>query len=43
MIDVRGTYLPMVRMYEVFALEPEITTPTAAILLILETEGNGLR
>ncbi|QPD04826.1 MAG: Chemotaxis protein CheA [Candidatus Nitrospira kreftii] len=38
-IDVRGTYLPMVRMYEVFALEPEITTPTAAILLILETEG----
>lgn len=38
-IDVRGTYLPVVRMYEVFALEPEITTPTAAILLILETEG----
>ncbi len=39
LIDVRGTYLPMVRMYEIFALQPEITDPTKAILLILETEG----
>ncbi len=39
LIDVRGTYLPMVRMYEVFALQPGITDPTEAILLILETEG----
>ena len=39
LINVRGTYLPMMRMYEVFSLQPEYTEPTKAILLILETEG----
>ncbi|MDH5668218.1 MAG: chemotaxis protein CheA [Nitrospira sp.] len=39
LINVRGTYLPMVRLYEVFTLEPEHTEPTKGILLILETEG----
>lgn len=39
LINVRGTYLPMVRMYDVFVLEPEYTNPMKAILLILETEG----
>jgi two-component system chemotaxis sensor kinase CheA len=39
LINVRGTYLPMIRLYEVFALQPEHTEPTKAILLILETEG----
>ncbi|OQW35755.1 MAG: hypothetical protein A4E19_16025 [Nitrospira sp. SG-bin1] len=39
LINVRGTYLPMVRLYEVFSLQPEHTIPTKAILLILETEG----
>jgi two-component system chemotaxis sensor kinase CheA len=39
LINVRNTYLPMMRMYEVFSLEPEYTDPTKAILLILETEG----
>ena len=39
LINVRGTYLPIMRMYEVFSLEPEYTEPTKAILLILETEG----
>ena len=39
LINVRGTYLPMMRMYDVFSLEPEYTDPTKAILLILETEG----
>ena len=39
LINVRGTYLPVIRLYEVFALHPEITDPTKAILLILETEG----
>lgn len=39
LINVRGTYLQMVRLYEVFALQPELTDPTKAILLILETEG----
>lgn len=39
LVNVRGTYLPMIRMYEVFSLKPEHTEPTKAILLILETEG----
>jgi two-component system chemotaxis sensor kinase CheA len=39
LVNVRGTYLPMIRLYDVFCLHPEITDPTAAILLILETEG----
>lgn len=39
LIDVRGTYLPVIRLYEVFALRPEHTLPTKAIFLILETEG----
>jgi two-component system, chemotaxis family, sensor kinase CheA len=39
LINVRGTYLPMMRMYEVFGLQPEHREPTKAILLILETEG----
>lgn len=39
LINVRGTYIPMVRLYDVFANEPEFTDPKDAILLILEAEG----
>ncbi len=39
LVNVRGTYLPMTRLYEVFATEPEHTDPNEAILLILEAEG----
>ncbi len=39
LINVRDTYLPIVRLYEVFSLQPEHTDPTKGILLILETEG----
>lgn len=39
LVNVRETYLPMIRLYEVFALQPEHTEPIKAILLILETEG----
>lgn len=39
LINVRGTYLPMVRLYEVFNLQPEYTDVVKGILLILETEG----
>jgi len=39
LINVRGTYLTMVRLYEVFSLQPEYTEAAKAILLILETEG----
>ncbi len=39
LLDVRNTYLPMMRLYDVFSLQPEFIDPTKAILLILETEG----
>ena len=39
LINVRSTYLPMMRLYDVFSLQPEYTEPTKAILIILETEG----
>ncbi|CUQ67256.1 chemotaxis protein CheA [Candidatus Nitrospira inopinata] len=39
LIDVRGIYLPVVRLYDVFNLKPEHVDPEKAILLILETEG----
>jgi two-component system chemotaxis sensor kinase CheA len=39
LINVRSTYLPMMRLYDVFSLQPEYIDPTKAILLILETEG----
>lgn len=39
LVNVHGAYLPVIRLYEVFTLKPEITDPTKAILLILETEG----
>jgi len=38
-MNVRGTYHPMMRLYEVFGLQPEYKDPAKAILLILETEG----
>jgi two-component system, chemotaxis family, sensor kinase CheA len=40
LINVRGTYLPMMRLYEAFSLQPEHTDPTKGIVLILETEGD---
>jgi two-component system chemotaxis sensor kinase CheA len=39
LINVRGSYLPVIRLHEVFSLQPEHTEPTKGILLILETEG----
>ena len=38
-MNVRGTYHPMMRLYEVFDLEPEHKDPSKAILMVLETEG----
>ena len=38
-MNIRGTYHPMMRLYEVFDLEPEHKDPTKAILMVLETEG----
>ncbi|BCA54759.1 chemotaxis protein CheA [Nitrospira sp. KM1] len=39
LVNVRGTYIPMTRLYDVFGNVPEYTDPHEAILLILETEG----
>lgn len=39
LINVRGTYIPVTRLYEVFGNDPDYTDPKQAILLILETEG----
>ena len=38
-VNVRGAFYPIVRLYEVFDLQPEHKNPAEAILLILETEG----
>ena len=39
-VNVRGAFYPIVRLYEVFDLQPEHKNPAEAILLILETEGD---
>lgn len=39
LINVRNTYIPIVRLYEVFESKPQYTNPSEATLLILETEG----
>ncbi|MBI5855945.1 MAG: chemotaxis protein CheA [Nitrospirae bacterium] len=38
-LNVRGAYLPVMRLAEVFGVKPDITDPAQAILVILETEG----
>jgi two-component system chemotaxis sensor kinase CheA len=38
-VNVRDTYLPVVRLAEAFGVTPDGTDPTQAILVILETEG----
>ena len=36
---VRENVIPIVRLYELFSVEPEYTKPTDAIVVIIETEG----
>ncbi len=38
-VNIRGEWVPMVRLYEVFQLTPECTDPAQALLVILEAEG----
>ena len=38
-VKVRGEYLPLIPMYQMFDIEPRITEPSEGILVILETEG----
>jgi two-component system chemotaxis sensor kinase CheA len=38
-VRVRGEYLPMITLHQVFNIKPKITDPTEGILVLLETEG----
>ncbi len=38
-INLRGEFLPLLRLYEEFNIEAEINDPTEAIILIVESEG----
>jgi two-component system chemotaxis sensor kinase CheA len=39
LISVRGEYLPLVRLYEVFDLPTQRTDPTQALVVIIESVG----
>jgi len=38
-VKVRGEYLPLIPLYQMFNITPQITDPAEGILVILETEG----
>ncbi|HEX8788065.1 MAG TPA: chemotaxis protein CheA [Telluria sp.] len=38
-VKVRGDYLPLIPLYQMFGVTPRITDPSEGILVILETEG----
>jgi two-component system chemotaxis sensor kinase CheA len=38
-VKVRGDYLPLIPLYQMFGIEPRIVDPCEGILVILETEG----
>ena len=38
-VKVRGEYLPLIPLYQMFNIEPRIIDPAEGILVILETEG----
>jgi two-component system chemotaxis sensor kinase CheA len=38
-VAVRGEFLPVVRLYEVFTQEPKVTNPWEASLVLVESEG----
>jgi two-component system chemotaxis sensor kinase CheA len=38
-VKVRGEYLPLIPLYQMFNIEPRFTNPSEGILVILETEG----
>ena len=39
MVHVRGEYLPVVALHEVFAMPTDITDPCEGILVLVEAEG----
>ena len=38
-VNLRGEWVPMVRLYEVFDVSPDYTDPSQALLVIVEAEG----
>ena len=38
-VKVRGEYLPLIPLYQIFEIEPRYTDPCKGILVIVETEG----
>ena len=38
-VQLRGEWVPMVRLYEVFNTTPDVTDPSKALLVIVEAEG----
>ena len=38
-IKVRGEYLPLIPLYQIFGITPQFTDPTEGIIVILESEG----
>jgi two-component system chemotaxis sensor kinase CheA len=38
-VKVRGEYLPLIRLYQIFGIEPRFTDPSKGIVIILESEG----
>jgi len=41
-VNLRGEWVPMVRLYEVFGVTPDFTDPSQALLVIVEAEGRRL-
>lgn len=38
-VRVRGEYLPLISLYQIFAITPRFTNPSQGIIVILETDG----
>jgi len=38
-LHVRGEYLPVIALHEIFNIEPKFTNPAEGILVLLEAEG----
>ncbi|MDP3841816.1 MAG: chemotaxis protein CheA [Oxalobacteraceae bacterium] len=38
-VRVRGEYLPLISLYQIFAITPRFTDPSQGIIVILETDG----
>ena len=38
-VHVRGEYLPVIALHQIFNIEPKVTNPSEGILVLLEAEG----